>query len=107
MVANDATEVEAGNSFFSDEVIYYLATATDDAPYRELLLKFAADKPAIQQALNSRPGHGEEDLMAIGLAARGYELAVIREERSGLLRHSGEARADSPSGSGRSPRDHR
>ena len=103
-VANDATEVEAGNSFFSDEVVYYLATATDDAPYRELLSRFAADKPAIKQALNAHPGHGEEDLMPIGLAARDYELAVVREERSELLRHSADARVASPAGSAKSPR---
>lgn len=87
-VANDATEVEAGNSFFSDEVLYYLATASDGTPYRELLSAFSKDKPQLMQALNEHRGKSEDDIMAIALAARDHELVVIRGERSGLLRPS-------------------
>lgn len=94
-VANDATEVEAGNSFFSDEVLYYLATATDDTPYRALLWAFAKGKPALLQVLNEHRAKSEEDMTTIAMAARDHELAVIRAERSGLLPTSAASGADS------------
>lgn len=65
-----------------EEIVYALATAQDEAPYRTALQEFAADKPALRSALNQPSATKDEDILRIATAFLDYEKSIPIESRT-------------------------
>ena len=75
VVAEDVSEVAAGKSFLADEVAYYLGAAKDATPYRQVLQRFAVDKPSLAAALAGNA----VDTARLTHELQQVEIAAIRE----------------------------
>lgn len=87
--ADDVPEVRAGKSFFAEQVIFYLAAASDPAPYLEVLRRAARanewqELEAIVLPLKGLPKLPDAALTGLRDALKSIEINAVLVERARL-----------------------
>lgn len=85
--ASDLSEIEAGKAFVGQQVLLYLAAASQKRAYLAVLQKFAADKPDLAAVIEDfiNEPNARSTLRQIGEEVQHWEVYVATFERRGAL----------------------